>query len=153
RGSDASTSPGLAHALDSAYHLVCGKTVFFGMADTIMQPQDVFGRVYAQSKPGVDVLLVLFQTERPQKFGMVETHPGVRVLRILDKPKKTDLVHMWGCMFWGPRFTEHLRQCVKHEGRSDFAEILNKAIADGLIIDSSIIADGMYLDLGTYDEI
>ena len=31
-----STSPGLAHALDAAYHLTRGKTVFFGMADTIM---------------------------------------------------------------------------------------------------------------------
>ena len=36
-----STSPGLAHALDSAYHLVKNKTVFFGMADTIMQPVNV----------------------------------------------------------------------------------------------------------------
>ena len=41
-GLEASTSPGLAHALDSAYHLTCGKTVYFGMADTIMQPTDVF---------------------------------------------------------------------------------------------------------------
>src|SRR5262245_49491903 len=31
-GLEASTSPGLAHALDSAYHLTCGKTVYFGMA-------------------------------------------------------------------------------------------------------------------------
>ena len=37
-----STSPGLAQALDSAYHLTKDKTVFFGMADTIMQPEDVF---------------------------------------------------------------------------------------------------------------
>src|SRR5689334_16172276 len=40
-GQDKSTSPGLAHALDSAYHLTQGKTVFFGMADTIMQPTEV----------------------------------------------------------------------------------------------------------------
>ncbi|MEZ4555371.1 MAG: hypothetical protein R2851_07405 [Caldilineaceae bacterium] len=39
-----STSPGLAHALDSAYHLTRGKTVCFGMADTIMQPVDVFAQ-------------------------------------------------------------------------------------------------------------
>ena len=37
-----STSPGLAHALDSAYRQVRGKTVYFGMADTIIEPGDVF---------------------------------------------------------------------------------------------------------------
>ena len=36
-GKTKSTSPGLAHALDSAYHLIKGKTVFFGMADTLMK--------------------------------------------------------------------------------------------------------------------
>ena len=41
-GKDKSTSPGLANALDSAYHLTSGKTVFFGMADTLMQPEDLF---------------------------------------------------------------------------------------------------------------
>jgi glucose-1-phosphate thymidylyltransferase len=44
-----STSPGLAHALDSAYHLVRGKTVCFGMADTIMQPEDIFTRGLKES--------------------------------------------------------------------------------------------------------
>ena len=47
-----STSPGLAHALDSAYHLTKGMTVCFGMADTIMQPIDVFARVVDGAQPG-----------------------------------------------------------------------------------------------------
>ena len=46
-----STSPGLAHALDSAYHLVCGKTVLFGMADTLMQPQDIFRQLLLAAHP------------------------------------------------------------------------------------------------------
>jgi dTDP-glucose pyrophosphorylase len=72
-GLDKSTSPGLAHALDSAYHLTKDKTVFFGMADTIMQPTDVFKRAYAASLPEDDVILVLFSTDHPEKFGMVRT--------------------------------------------------------------------------------
>ena len=48
-GAGPSTSPGLAHALDSAYHLTQGKTVFFGMADTIMQPEHVFDQAYNRS--------------------------------------------------------------------------------------------------------
>jgi glucose-1-phosphate thymidylyltransferase len=42
-----STSPVLANALDAAYHLRRGKMVYFGMADTIMQPTDVFARAQA----------------------------------------------------------------------------------------------------------
>jgi len=56
-GSDMSTSPGLAHALDSAYHLVKGKTVCFGMADTIMRPTDVFASALAAADVEDDVIL------------------------------------------------------------------------------------------------
>src|SRR5512143_968349 len=51
-----STSPGLSHALDSAYHLIQGKTVFFGMADTIMQPEEVFKIAYQQFQADDDVI-------------------------------------------------------------------------------------------------
>ena len=100
-GKDKSTSPGLAHALDSAYHLTKGKTVFFGMADTLMQPQDVFARAYSTSTPEDDVILGLFTTERPEKFGMVDMDQTHRVTKIVDKPEKTHLTEMWGCIVFG----------------------------------------------------
>jgi len=105
-----STSPGLANALDAAYHLTRGKMVYFGMADTIMQPADVFARAQAQMQAGDDMVLCLFPTQYPEKFGMVY-HDGVWVRQIVDKPRQTDLTHMWGCMVWGARFTEHLHVC------------------------------------------
>ncbi len=148
-----STSPGLAHALDSAYHLTRGKTVFFGMADTIMQPRDVFARSYASAAPDDDVILVLFTTERPEKFGMVRLDQDRRALEIVDKPRKTDLTEMWGCILWRPRFTEYLHDCVNQQGISDFALIMNNAIAAGYRFRGVHIVDGTYIDLGTYDEI
>jgi dTDP-glucose pyrophosphorylase len=148
-----STSPGLAHALDSAYHLTQGKVVFFGMADTIMQPRDVFARAWAATAPDDDVVLVLFLTERPEKFGMVRLDHDDRVLEIVDKPRKTDLTEMWGCILWRPRFTEHLRDCVAQQGISDFAQIMNSAIAAGYRFRGVHIFDGTYIDLGTYEEI
>src|SRR5512145_2792783 len=57
-----STSPGLAHALDSAYHLTRDRVVFFGMADTLMEPQGVFARAWGGADAGDDVILVLFPT-------------------------------------------------------------------------------------------
>lgn len=148
-----STSPGLAHALDSAYHLTAGKTVFFGMADTIMRPEDVFGTAYQKATSNDDVILVLFPTERPEKFGMVRTDQDDRVLQIVDKPNQTDLTEMWGCIIWRPRFTEYLHDCVQGQNISDFALIMNSAIQAGFHFRGVHILDGVYIDLGTYEEI
>lgn len=151
-GNGDSTSPGLAHALDSAHHLIRGKTVCFGMADTIMQPQDVFARVVAALQPDDDVALALFPTERPEKFGMVRLDGDRRVQAIVDKPRHTDLTQMWGCIVWRPRFTEYLHAAVC-EGRADFAEIMNSAMRAGLCFRGVPMTGSTYIDLGTYEEI
>jgi len=148
-----STSPGLAHALDSAYHLTQGKTVFFGMADTIMRPNNVFAYAHEKAEPEDDVILVLFDTDRPEKFGMVRTAADDRVIEIVDKPKQTDLTRMWGCIIWRPRFTEYLHESVQQKDISDFAQIMNCAIQDGFRFRGVHIQNGVYIDLGTYDEI
>lgn len=150
---DKSTSPGLAHALDSAYHLTQGKIVFFGMADTIMQPRDLFARAYDAATPEDDVILVLFTTERPEKFGMVKMDEDNRVLEIVDKPSQTDLTEMWGCIIWRPRFTEYLHNCVHQQGIGDFARIMNNAITDGFRFRGVHMVNKPYIDLGTYEEI
>jgi glucose-1-phosphate thymidylyltransferase len=152
-GKTKSTSPGLAHALDSAYHLIKEKTVFFGMADTLMQPGDIFKRVYQAAAPGDDVLLGLFSTDRPEKFGMVMLDHENRVVEIVDKPSQTDLTEMWGCIVWRPKFTEYLHQCVFEEGISDFAKIMNDAITLGMRFKGVHVKNGTYIDLGTYEEI
>jgi dTDP-glucose pyrophosphorylase len=151
-GQEKSTSPGLAHALDSAYHLTRHKTVFFGMADTIMQPEEVFGYAHQTACPEDDVILALFTTNRPEKFGMVRLGHDSQVLEIVDKPRQTDLSLMWGCIIWRPRFTEYLHARVC-EGVSDFAKIMNSAIEEGLRFRGVPMEGGAYIDLGTYDEI
>ena len=148
-----STSPGLSDALDSAYHLIRGKTVCFGMADTIMQPEDVFVKGLKSAMPDDDVILMLFPTERPEKFGMVRSGGGNRVLEIVDKPKHTDLTNMWGCIIWRPSFTEYLHVNVREKGVSDFAVIMNTAIQSGFKFRGVHMDKGIYIDLGTYDEI
>ena len=152
-GKTKSTSPGLAHALDSAYHLTKGKTVFFGMADTLMQPGDVFGQAYQAASPDDDAILVLFTTTRPEKFGMVRMDGDNRILEIVDKPAETELSEMWGCIIWRPRFTEYLHKCVLEEGVSDFARIMNDALAAGMKFRGVHMQEGTYIDLGTYEEI
>jgi glucose-1-phosphate thymidylyltransferase len=150
---DKSTSPGLAHALDSAYHLTRGKTVCFGMADTIMQPTAVFAQVLTAAHPDDDAILALFPTERPEKFGMVRSDEQGRVIEIVDKPRQTDLTYMWGCIVWRPRFTDYLHECVCVQDIADFALIMNNAINQGMHFRGVRMVGGSYIDLGTYEEI
>lgn len=152
RDASSSTSPGLAHALDSGYHLVRNQTVCFGMADTIMQPTNCFEIALNEANPDDDVILVLFSTERPEKFGMVQMNAQGKVEAIVDKPAQTNLTEMWGCIVWRPRFTEHLHECVCR-GVGDFAYIMNSAIQGGMRFRGVQMAGGTYIDLGTYDEI
>jgi dTDP-glucose pyrophosphorylase len=147
-----SSSPGLAHALDSAYHLTAGKTVYFGMADTIVRPAEVFARGRANLSPDDDVILILFQTTRPEKFGMVRLTPDGRVLEIVDKPTKSDLTEMWGCIIWRSRFTDYLHESVGKRNIGDFALIMNNAIRDGLNFRGMRLGES-YIDFGTYEEI
>ncbi|MEZ5317463.1 MAG: sugar phosphate nucleotidyltransferase [Vicinamibacterales bacterium] len=152
RARGASTSPGLADALDAGYHQVRDRVVFFGMPDTIMEPHDVFARAWAGSAPDDDVVLVLFPTTRPEKFGMVHVDGDGRVLEVVDKPAHTTLREMWGCLIWRPPFTEFLHDAVER-GENDFARILNDAIAAGLRLRGVSMPEGTFRDLGTYQEI
>jgi dTDP-glucose pyrophosphorylase len=148
-----STSPGLAGALDCGFHLVKDKTVFFGMPDSLMEPQDVFAVLRRSVDARDDAVLALFPTARPEKFGMVRLDHENCVVEVVDKPRQTTLVDMWGCIMWRPRFTEHLRTCVRSRGIIDFAQILNTGIAEGLRIRGTKLPTGTYKDLGTYEEI
>jgi dTDP-glucose pyrophosphorylase len=96
--------------------------------------------------------LGLFDTDRPEKFGMVQLGHDDHVLEIVDKPKDTHLSQMWGCIVWRPSFTDHLHSCVC-QGVSDFALIINSAITRGMRVRGVRMSSGTYLDLGTYDEI
>jgi glucose-1-phosphate thymidylyltransferase len=123
------------------------------MADTIMQPKDIFARTWQQAAADDDVMLALFATRRPQQFGMVRLDADARVVEIVDKPRHTALTDMWGCMIWRPSFTEFLHDGIHHRGMTDFAEIMNAAIRAGLRFRGVPLVDGTYTDLGTYEEI
>jgi len=151
--SSRSTSPGLGHALDAAYHLVRGKTVLFGMADTIMEPVGLFARMLDSATLDDEVILGLFPTDRPHRFGMVAFDADDRVLQIIDKPRETDLTHMWGCIIWRPPFSDHLHTCISGGEIADFATIMNVALKAGMRFRAVRFDEGTYLDLGTYDDI
>lgn len=150
---EGSTSPGLAHALDAAHHLTRNKNVYFAMADTMMHPADVFKIAEQSAPPDADVILCLFKTDHPEKFGMVSFEEASgKVNKIIDKPAQTALIWMWGSIIWGPEFTEFLHQKVLLDKMTDFATIMNQAIAAGVNFNAVCFKDGNYIDIGTYDD-
>ncbi len=150
-----SRTPGLAHGMDAAYHQVRGKTVVFGMADTIMRPEDVFSQILsvAAEYKDDDAFFGLFHAEYPEKAGMVRMDEDRRILEIVDKPQHTDLTEMWGCLVWRPPFTEHWHDCVANQDEGDYGTIMNLAIKAGLRLRGVSIPGGTYTDLGTYEEL
>lgn len=147
-----STSPGLAHALNSAHHLITGKTVCFGMADTIITPINIYQMLMESASSTDDVLLGIFPTDRPEKGALVRMDNNGRVFRIDDKPKNPDMKSTWGVIIWRPRFTNYLKSQID-SGVYDFAQIMNNAIQAGLNFHGKFLPDATYSDLGTYDEI
>ena len=146
-------SGGLAEALDAAYHLTRGKDVLFGMADTIVQPVEAFRSAFAGDCSGADVVLGLFDTDHPEKFGMVQLDARRRVERVIDKPERTGLRTMWGFILWRPRFGEFLHEQLTRSVGIDFAGVLNAAIDEGLMVMGAHVEGGVYIDVGTYEEI
>jgi glucose-1-phosphate thymidylyltransferase len=147
-----SKSPGLAQAIDSAYHLIRNDTVFFGMPDTIIFPKNAFEILRNKFNEDTDILLGLFNTSTPEKFGMVDIDDNQNVTQIIDKPKKTTLKMMWGCIVWSPKFTDLIHKSINNS-EYDFANILNLAIKNQLVIKGHRFPTGNFIDLGTYSEL
>lgn len=146
-------SGGLAQALHAGHHLLGERTVVFGMPDTIVQPVEAFTHMRHPRFARADVVLGLFRTDTPRKFGMVDFDADERVKAIVDKPAETALEWMWGAILWRPRFTRLLHECLERGRPTDFAGILNAAIAAGLDLRAARVEDGSYIDVGTWEEI
>ncbi|GIV64252.1 MAG: hypothetical protein KatS3mg083_639 [Candidatus Dojkabacteria bacterium] len=146
-----STSPGLAHAIDSAYHVIKDKLVFFGMPDTVVFPNNVFSQGLSSINDS-DVILCLFRTDTPYKFGMVKRDRNGRVIEVIDKPAYSQLDLMWGYIIWKPDFTNFIHDQVKHS-ISEFSIIINNAISQGIKFNSIVVKDGKYYDFGTVEDL
>ena len=142
--------PDLSQALDCVYPISQNRRVAFLMPDTYIYPTSSLSQLISEAGEA-DLILGLFPTDRPHKFGMVRAE-GRKVIEIIDKPIKTDLQLMWGIIIWSPRFSDHLRACMKNDS-PDFATVMNRAIQNNLDVQAVEILKGKYLDLGTYDEL
>jgi len=150
---EATKTPGLAEAMDCPYHLTRGKIVYFGMADTIIKPVNFYKIASEELSEDTDVILCMFHTDNPKKAGMVRLLENNIVEKIDDKPESTNLEWMWGAMIWKPIFTEFFHEGIHYEQITDYAQIFNQAISNGIRFKGVGFEHGKYLDMGTYHDV
>ncbi|EGD47003.1 Nucleotidyl transferase [Ruminiclostridium papyrosolvens DSM 2782] len=154
---------GLPFAIDAAYMWTKNQTVLMGMPDTINEPLDCFSRlveVHGENK--ADLTLGVFPTDHPCRLAPVilDENTG-RVLKIYDKPKKTDVFNTWNIAVWSSNFTELLHLMVKDFMSSEqnkktemlLSNIFNAAIENGMNVHGVYFPDGRCHDLGTLEDL
>ncbi len=155
-----SVARGMPYALDLSYPwLKKDDVIVFGMSDTIIEPENAFldlKNFFNKQTP--DLLLGLFPTNNPKKFGMVDFQANGTVKTTIDKPQNSILTHMWGCCLWNYNFAEFMHEFLKkHEPQNNkevvFGDIINLAITQGLKVQSLPINDGRYIDIGTIEDL
>jgi glucose-1-phosphate thymidylyltransferase len=164
------SSLGVPFTVDQAFPIVKEAMVVFGFADILCNPQDGFSQMLTrQAESKADIVLGLFFSHRPQDEDLVELGKNGRVIKIEVKPKRTNLKYTWLIAIWTPAFTRFLHNYVidfkkndlfsehlNRTGKCDevfMGEMFNAAIDSGLYIDQVIFKDGIYLDIGTPDNL
>ncbi len=152
---------GMPYALDLSFPwLKSDDVIVFGMSDTIIEPENSFVNLkksFETLKP--DLLLGMFPTNNPKKFGMVDFDSNQGTVKTtIDKPQNSKLTHMWGCCMWNYRFAEFMHNTLKEskpvEGKEVvFGDIINKAIEKGLRVCGQPVAEGRYIDIGTIEDL
>lgn len=151
------TLRGMPFALDLAQAWTDSATTMFSMPDTLIEPVEAFGRLARHhGDAGADVTLGLFRTDNPAKFGMVDIGPDGRIVRFVDKPKRTHLDLMWGLAVWSPRFTrfmhDYLARIPEESAETVLSDVFQAAVNAGLHVEPLHLEEALYSDVGTPEE-
>jgi len=151
---------GMPFAIDLAYDWNSEDTLtLFGMPDTLIEPRDAFTQLLAISQQhDDDVVLGLFKTDKPHKFGMVEMVER-KVVRIIDKPVQASLEYLWGIAVWNYKFSSLMHKYLQQELKNGLTtevilgDVFLQAIAKGLKVSGYAFENGRYFDIGTVDDL
>ena len=148
---------GMPFALDQAYPIVGESDVVFGMPDTMFGPPDAVKLTLdSLHENQADLVLGLFPTTQPQKFGMVDFDPETnRYIHCIDKPRETALEFMWGVAAWNSKFTQYLHTFVSQFDQGQEAllgDVFEGAHKSGLRVLVRPFTQGKYVDIGTTDD-
>jgi len=151
-------SPSVPHTLDRAFPFLAQEPapwVALGFPDVLFEPEDAFGHlIERRGQTGAAVVLGLFPARDPSSTDMVATGPGGEVLRIDVRPPESDLPLAWALALWDRRFTELLHRSLQRPrghgpGELQLGSLFERAITEGLEVQSVAFPRGRFRDLGT----
>jgi glucose-1-phosphate thymidylyltransferase len=150
---------GVPFTLDQAYPFVRYATVAFGFPDILFGPDDAFAKLLArQSETQPDVVLGLCPSRHPSKDDAVDFDDNGIVKDIL-RPGNT-LRYSWAIAVWKPAFSEFLHGyvCERKAAAPEAPELtaghaIGASVKAGLRVESVILGEEPYLDIGTPEDL
>jgi len=158
---------GPAFSAAQAAPFVEGATVLFGYPDILIQPEDCFVRACDRLRAtGADIVLGLFEGRPADGLDLVGTDARGRVTRLVTKEeapprREGDIGYMLAA--WSPGFTRFLVEETRRlsvvarsgaRGPSPdwpMGAVVAAAVRAGLHVDSVLLPDARFLDIGTPD--
>jgi glucose-1-phosphate thymidylyltransferase len=159
---------GVPFTLDQAYPFLKNSKIAFGFPDIIFEPKDAFAQLLSkQRQTNADIVLGLFEAQKPQKMDMVDLDGQGNICKIDIKPASTQLQYTWIIAVWTDRFTEFMHQFVLEQKKRFTAEpiadsenievfvgdVIQAAVNTDIKIENVIFENGTYIDIGTADDL
>ncbi len=157
---------GPPYSMNEAYPFVRDKTVVFGFADILFNPDNAFIQlINRQKQTNADVLLGLIHASNPHQMDMVEVDAQGRIRSMVLKPLQTGLCYSWICAVWTATFTRFMHEflvadlkrgqnqaanvSIDAKGDLPMGAVVQAAIQEGLHVEGVIFPEGDYSDIGT----
>lgn len=149
---------GVPFTLDQAYPFVRRATVAFGFPDILFESDEGFTKLLTrQLATHADVTLGLFPAnDSYSQEDRVEVNSDYQVRKIFLRPLESQLRYSWAIAVWSPNFTQFLHQYVgekkltaAQDSELSVGHALQAAIQAGLRVESLILNEKPYLDIGT----
>ena len=150
-------TPSPAHSIAPALRFAADDVIALGFPDVLFEPRDAFARMIdRRAETQADVVLGVFPSSTPERVDMVRLDDAQRVVEVVIKRPDHGLRHCWTLAVWTPTFTAYLLQRLRTDGHTagaggefQIGDVVQAAIDDGLHTEAVVFAEGLYLDVGT----
>jgi glucose-1-phosphate thymidylyltransferase len=157
---------GVPYTLNQAYPFIKDAIVLFGFPDILFEPEDAFNKLLdRQAETESDIVLGLFHVNERHRGDMVALDDKGRIENIEISPKSTNLNLTWIIALWTTKFSIFMNDYIQKSGKTAhpgyefngrktqrelfLSEVIKAALKKDLHVETVIFSKGIYLDIGT----
>lgn len=152
-------TPSTLHTLCAALRHLPHQDIALGFPDIQFNAADAFVQLkHTLDHSSAEVVLGLFDTDRPDKVDMVRYDNSGAVREIVIKPEQTELTRSWVLAVWRPRFSAWLLDNLEKLAQSQQGELyvghaFQAVIAKGWKVQCLNFEGAQILDIGTPEDL